>query len=190
MLRRLHVQGFKSLHDVEVEFAPLTVLFGPNAGGKSNLLDALQVVPRLVTLRTGEDTLLKPIRGLPIECFAFPKGGVAELLGQESAQFSLEIDLKLNEGLQPNRLRYRVTVGIQPRSGGLALAESRLGELDGSGKLAWYVADVPIKSSAFKAFSNELLGFRSYYLDPRVAMRTIASPAHVDDIGPSGELLA
>ncbi len=36
MLTRLHVRGFKSLEDVEVELAPLVVLSGPNAAGKSN----------------------------------------------------------------------------------------------------------------------------------------------------------
>ena len=38
MLIRLTVSGFKSLVDVEVDFPRLTVLFGPNAAGKSNLL--------------------------------------------------------------------------------------------------------------------------------------------------------
>ncbi|MDH4265879.1 MAG: hypothetical protein OEW45_09605 [Deltaproteobacteria bacterium] len=31
MLKRLRVQGFKSLADIEFEFPALTVLFGPNA---------------------------------------------------------------------------------------------------------------------------------------------------------------
>ncbi len=41
MLSRFRVQGFKSLLDVDIELAPLVVLMGPNAAGKSNLLEAL-----------------------------------------------------------------------------------------------------------------------------------------------------
>ena len=46
MLRSLTVRGFKSLKDVTAEFPPMAVLFGPNAAGKSNLLDAIQAPTR------------------------------------------------------------------------------------------------------------------------------------------------
>jgi AAA15 family ATPase/GTPase len=52
MLNRIHIQGFKSLRDATVELAPLVVLFGPNAAGKSNLLEALLLLSRLVGERT------------------------------------------------------------------------------------------------------------------------------------------
>ena len=52
MLKRVHVKGYKSLADVEVTLETLTVLFGPNAAGKSNFLDALQLLTRLGTSRT------------------------------------------------------------------------------------------------------------------------------------------
>jgi AAA15 family ATPase/GTPase len=38
MLKRIAVKGYKSLHDLDVELKPLTVLMGPNAAGKSNFL--------------------------------------------------------------------------------------------------------------------------------------------------------
>lgn len=66
MLRRLRVQGFKSLRDVEISFPRFTVLFGPNAAGKSNLLDAIQALARVGTSRTLSDALSEPIRGYPI----------------------------------------------------------------------------------------------------------------------------
>ena len=49
MLKSLHVKGFKSLTDLRVEFPQLTVLFGPNAAGKSNLLEAVQMLSRIGT---------------------------------------------------------------------------------------------------------------------------------------------
>ncbi|AUX48340.1 uncharacterized protein SOCE26_098740 [Sorangium cellulosum] len=41
MLRRVHVQNFRSLADLSLDLGPLTVLFGPNGAGKSSLLDTL-----------------------------------------------------------------------------------------------------------------------------------------------------
>ncbi|MFO0563390.1 MAG: AAA family ATPase [Polyangiales bacterium] len=43
MLHRLRVKNFKLLRDVEIEFGnPLTVLIGPNAGGKSTVLEVIE----------------------------------------------------------------------------------------------------------------------------------------------------
>ena len=52
MLKRIHIKGYKSLADVAVSLSPLTLLFGPNAAGKSNFLDALQLLSKLATSRT------------------------------------------------------------------------------------------------------------------------------------------
>ena len=41
MIRRLHIQGFKSLCDITMELVPLPVAFGPDAAGKSKLLEAV-----------------------------------------------------------------------------------------------------------------------------------------------------
>ena len=48
MLKRIRIKNYKSLKDVEVELTPLCVLFGPNAAGKSNFLDAMQLLSRIV----------------------------------------------------------------------------------------------------------------------------------------------
>src|SRR5688572_14605852 len=92
MLKSLTVRGFKSLKDVTVKFPRMAVLFGPNAAGKSNLLDAIQALSRIGTQRTLADALSEPIRGYPIEAFSFPSGGMAELLSASSSKFSLEAD--------------------------------------------------------------------------------------------------
>ena len=63
MLRSLHIKGFKSLADVQLALPRLTVLFGPNAAGKSNVLDAVQALSRIGTLRTLSDALAEPIIG-------------------------------------------------------------------------------------------------------------------------------
>lgn len=50
MLKRVHIQNYKSLRDVKLTFdQPINVFVGPNNSGKSNLLDALRFLHELVT---------------------------------------------------------------------------------------------------------------------------------------------
>ncbi|HEX2572904.1 MAG TPA: AAA family ATPase [Polyangia bacterium] len=48
MLKRLRLTDFKSFVDEAVDFAPLTLLVGANASGKSNCLDALHFLRELI----------------------------------------------------------------------------------------------------------------------------------------------
>jgi predicted ATPase len=48
-LSRIHIEGFKSLENVDLEPGRVTVLIGPNGAGKSNLLRFLQMVPLIQT---------------------------------------------------------------------------------------------------------------------------------------------
>jgi predicted ATPase len=130
MLEHLRVKGFKSLADLEVSFPRLTVLFGPNAAGKSNLLEAVQVLSRIGTSRTLSDALAGPIRGYPLEAFALPPGGLAALLRQQAAQFSL--DALLHTG--NDDYRYRIAVEIQPGSGSVTVQDEYLAALTKRGE--------------------------------------------------------
>ncbi|MCE2464438.1 MAG: AAA family ATPase, partial [Dehalococcoidia bacterium] len=60
MLKRIHIKGYKSLEDLDVTLSPLTLLFGPNAAGKSNFLDALQLLSRMATSRTLREAFEPP----------------------------------------------------------------------------------------------------------------------------------
>lgn len=217
MLRRLAVRGFKSLRDVSVEFPRMAVLFGPNAAGKSNLLDAILAISRIGTQRTLADALADPIRGYPIEAFHFPSGGLAGLLASESARFSLEADLAREREIY----RYRVEVEIAPGSGALAVADEYLSALgkDGQprgtaaieqvneklrirrksrpGKPRYEpirqnyatVSDPRLAAPEYRDIERtrlELSDWRTYYLDPRVAMRAAQPPSDVRDIGVLG----
>ncbi|MEW6742538.1 MAG: AAA family ATPase [Planctomycetota bacterium] len=221
MLRRLVVRRFKSLNDVTVEFPRMAVLFGPNAAGKSNLLDAIQALSRIGTQRTLADALSEPIRGHPIEAFLFPSGGLAGLLAAPSARLSLEADVTRED----ESYRYKVEVQIAPRSGTLTVADEYLSALgkDGTPKgtpaieLVGATLRVRRKSRRgkppyeqagqnFAILSDprlgapeytdieqvraELSGWRTYYLDPRVAMRAAKPPTDVRDIGVLGDEIA
>jgi predicted ATPase len=97
MLKRVKIQGYKSLVDVEVELQPLTVLFGPNAAGKSNFLDALQLISRLATSKKLSDAFEPPYRGTVLESFTFGPQGIEGLLKQEKVSFSLEVDIEFSK---------------------------------------------------------------------------------------------
>jgi len=126
MLHRFAIRGFKSLVETEIELPGLAVLAGPNAAGKSNLLDALQMLARAGTQRTLAEALTPPIRGFPQEAFTLPTGGLPALLDQRSVRFALEADLALGgRGANGNveRVRYRIEVEIDPDAGALSVAD-------------------------------------------------------------------
>lgn len=217
MLKRLTARGFKSLADTTLDFPRLTVLFGPNAAGKSNLLDAVQALSRIGTLRTLSDALAEPIRGYPIEAFSFPSGGLQELLGSSRAAFTLEADLTSGK----DSYRYRVEIAIEPGSGKLSVTDEYLAQLgkrgDPKGRAViervgenlhirrkskpahprqeplglnhTLLSDPRLGGIEYRALErvrNELFGWRTYYLDPRVAMRAAQPPADARDIGVLG----
>lgn len=223
VLKRLMVKGFKSLEEVEVEFPRMAVLFGPNAAGKSNLLDAIQALSRIGTSRTLSDALSEPIRGYPIEAFTFPAGGLPSLLSQDAASFSLETRLEVSK--ERYLYQYRVAVEIQPGSGSLSVRDEYLAALGKRGEpkgspsvekvdnqvrirrkskpanprredvgLNYAILSDPrlsgIEYRAIERCRNELSGWRTYYLDPRVAMRSARPPSDVRDIGVLGEDIA
>ena len=131
MLKKLTVRNFKSLMDVSVGFPSLAVLFGPNAAGKSNLLDAIAALSRIGNVRTLSDVLDRPlpVRGHAFEAFSFPAGGLPALLKQRTARFSLEADLAVDAELY----RYRVEPSIELRSGRLSVADEYLALLGKNG---------------------------------------------------------
>ncbi len=96
MIERIKIAGYKSLDGVEVTLKPLSVLFGPNGSGKSNFLDALQLLSNLVRVRTLKEAFEPPYRGAPLESFAFEREGLRGLLQRDSAQFTLEVDVRLS----------------------------------------------------------------------------------------------
>lgn len=222
MLKELTVRNFKSLAEVSVEFPRLAVLYGPNAAGKSNLLDAIQMLSRLGTQRTLADALGGPVRGYPIEAFTFPDNGLPGLISTPAAEFHLESSVLTARN---ETCRYRVEVQIRPDSGTLTVADEYLAQLGAGGELKGRAAiesqgnnhlDIRRRSSGrprqeplglnYTVLSDPRLGgpqyrlmertreelaeWRTYYLDPRVAMRAARPPSDVRDIGALGELIA
>ncbi len=57
MITRLRVRNFKSLRNVDLALGPLTVLVGPNMGGKSNIVDVFYFIHQLLFPQGGVDGL-------------------------------------------------------------------------------------------------------------------------------------
>ena len=131
MLRRLTVRNFKSLRDVTVELPRLSVLFGPNAAGKSNLLEATQALSWIGNARTLNDALQAPypVRGFAFEAFSLSASGLPAQLAHDSGSFVLEADLETQGG----QYRYRVAPRIVYRTGELTVADEYLARLRPSG---------------------------------------------------------
>ena len=99
MLKRVRIRGYKSLVDVEAKLEPLSVLLGPNAAGKSNFLDALQLLSRLGASKTLKEAFGPPHRGKPLESFSFGPNGVRGSMDQDRLVFSIEADLHLSDSV-------------------------------------------------------------------------------------------
>ena len=223
MLKRIIVTGYKSLRQVEVGLSRLTVLFGPNAAGKSNFIDGLQVLARIASHRTLSDAITEPLRGYPIEQFSFPAGGLPQLLSQESADFTFTVELET--GKPASHYRYKIKVCIHPESGSLSVGDEYLalltkkGEVKGNPSIEKIEDQIRIRRKSkpanpqretinlnyaiisdtrFRGIEyrhiercrDELANWRTYYLDPRVAMRSAMTPSDVRDIGPLGGAIA
>jgi predicted ATPase len=99
MILRARIRGYKSLRDAEVRFpGPLAVVLGPNASGKSNLLDALALLARMVLAPSLEEAF-REHRGRIVEAFTFPPGGLPAALTQDSLACSFEVDVELSEAV-------------------------------------------------------------------------------------------
>ena len=165
MIKRIRVQRYKSLVDVDVTLKRLSVLFGPNAAGKSNFIDALQLLSRIAGSRSLKEAFEPPYRGKPMESFSFGERGLEGLMEEDSLSFVLEVDVDLsptiisdvNKEIQDTRkgqtsngngegskqpkssyiyhsqLRYRIEIGITPRSGVLHVVDEYLAPLDKDG---------------------------------------------------------
>lgn len=150
MIKRVKIENYKSFQNLSIELRPLSVIFGPNAAGKSNFLDALYFLSRAVSKKNLKEAF-EGHRGLPLESFHYGDEGYDGLLKKSNLQFTIEVDIeispqirkKVEEIVQAKRkgidspssskkiitehlLRYRLTVEALPETGYLRVRDERL----------------------------------------------------------------
>ncbi|GEO82108.1 AAA family ATPase [Pararhodospirillum oryzae] len=100
LLRRLHIQNFKSLRDVVFDDIPvLNVLVGPNGSGKSTVLDALAFVRAMVTGRAQD----------------IPRADTVPFQGADPRVLSFDLDVEASPEEGAGRFRYAFSADIDGR---------------------------------------------------------------------------
>lgn len=150
MIKRIKIEGYKSFRSLDLKLRPLTVIFGPNASGKSNFLDAVYLLSRMVTEKNLNESF-KDHRGLPLESRHYGEEGYEGLLDKSTPRFSFEVDVEISPQVRnkieklilekrkgidstnsnksiitENLLRYRLTIEILAETGHLRVMDERL----------------------------------------------------------------
>lgn len=112
MITKIKIDGFKSFSNFQMEFAPLTVIAGTNASGKSNLFDAMQLLGRMVEMDL--KTAFSEQRGDPSELFTLYEDGTS------AQEMSFLVEIMVNgsikdkfggeETLKYTRLKYELKI--------------------------------------------------------------------------------
>lgn len=113
MITYIKISGFKSFHEFEMGFTPLTVIAGSNASGKSNLFDALKLLSSLAET----DNIKRAFKG--------QRGDFLELFtqyedGEYAKEMTFEVDMLVNQSvtdawgntemLKYTRLKYELKI--------------------------------------------------------------------------------
>jgi predicted ATPase len=159
MLKRIKINNYKSFRSLDLNLRPLTVIFGPNASGKSNLLDAIHLLSRAVKARNLNEAF-KSHRGLPLESihYIYDEGGHEGISKKTNLRFSFEVDVEISspviekveriiiekrKGIDsiPKKqiitekwLRYQLTIEILPTTGHLRVMDERLCAIKDNGE--------------------------------------------------------
>ncbi len=107
MIRRIEIDGFKSLRGFALDLEPLTAIVGANGAGKSNLLDALHLLSRLAQVDVTE--ALRSGRGAIRDQFSRTRDGAAERI-RICADVLLGADSSAARAGAPVRIRCEVVI--------------------------------------------------------------------------------
>jgi len=137
MITRIAIDGFKTFKNFSLDFEPFHVIIGPNASGKSNLFDALELLSKLAT----EDVLtaFRETRGTESEQFTLLPDGNHSPKMIITADFLLDKEIEDPYGgkseLKYTRLRYGIE--ITRTDDGLFITREQLRRINKSEDI-WY----------------------------------------------------
>ncbi|MEV0264312.1 ATP-binding protein [Streptomyces sp. NPDC050617] len=120
MITRIEIDGYKSFDDFALDLPPFAVLVGANASGKSNLLEAVDLLGQLIREPTGQTLVDHARRGGPKELFrrgadGHPAGvmriAVDVLVHGDRGYCHLRVAARVQYADPPEPLRVSVDVG-------------------------------------------------------------------------------
>ena len=215
MITRLRVKGFKSLYDLDVTFSPLTVLFGTNTSGKSNILDVIQLLAKSVTAEHIADIFDAPFRGSGFSCFSLEADGQ-----NRKNKIEIRVDLKLSPRMLLEAARDRFVPGADADLYAASECVSCVYNLDleisdigalmvsyealffsgstgiydgfsGNGNFTTLLRQYNGESPYIRAAQKEIASWRVFSLDPQDSLRAVNEEFRPNaNLGPKGEKLA
>jgi predicted ATPase len=115
MIRKVEIRRYRSLEDVSLPIGNIRILIGPNAAGKSNLIDALRLLAEAV--RSDMETAVTRRGGL--------KGVV--FFGSDRQRFQITLEYFVPDPSAPtSRSDMHYTVAVEEREGRPAVALEEL----------------------------------------------------------------
>ena len=127
MITYVEIDGFKTFHNFKMEFAPLTVIAGVNASGKSNLFDALSLLSKLA--ETDLRTAYSEQRGDASELFTNYGIGVVDGSSFSAEEMHFVVEMLIDRTVRDNwggeatlkytRLRYELKIKRETNSRGI-----------------------------------------------------------------------
>jgi predicted ATPase len=108
VIKAIEIEGFRSLRSVRLELRPLNVLIGPNQSGKTNILDAL-------------DLLSRAVQGELTDSLYQSRGGLAHLLwagddpanGSRRIRYHIEFESNGRSAKQEGHFSYGLSIEEQ-----------------------------------------------------------------------------
>lgn len=97
MIQRIAINGYKSLQDFESDLAQIVVVVGVNASGKSNVLDALELLKRFATCSSLAQAFEVSHRGRILESCSYGAEGLSGLREKGEAIIDFEVDVRLSD---------------------------------------------------------------------------------------------
>ena len=98
---RLRLENWRNFARVDVELAPRVFLVGPNASGKSNLLDVFRFLHDLASIGGGFQAAVRKRRGVrQLRCLAArrnPEIAIQVTIGNENAGRTWEYELRFTQ---------------------------------------------------------------------------------------------
>lgn len=200
VITRIEIDGYKSFDDFALDLPPFTVLVGANASGKSNLLEAVDLLGQLIREPTSQTLVDHARRGGPKELFRRGPDGVpvgamriaAHVLVHGYAGYChLRVEARVTYADPPDPLRVDTDVlnvhdhyGYDPDRIPPPLPDLNLGE---TGQL--HCTEVPVQDAAYRRELAETSGnWRILEPSPK-AMRVVSSTYDTAPLAEDGKNL-
>jgi predicted ATPase len=152
MLEAFEIQNFKSYETAKLPLAPLTVLVGANASGKSNLIEALQLLAWLAHGRRLGD-LATAMREHEVSI----RGRLADLPLDAGEAVTLRCTIARDDDSIAHSTTLNLTIGVRMDNGGPRVVREELDSSETTPAIPFYykvVAAAPLHGSELEVAYN------------------------------------